>query len=42
MNLRSTNARTIQDTLCIKGYCELNLRIRIHAQVAYISLNYAH
>ena len=30
MNLRSTNARTIQDTLCIKGYCELYLRICIN------------
>ena len=30
MNLRSTNARTIQDTLFIKGYCELYLRICIN------------
>ena len=38
MNLRSTNARTIQDTLCIKDYCELYVSIyfRILAQVAYI------
>ena len=41
MNLRSTNACTIQDTLCKKGHCELYLRnvliyFRIRAQVAYI------
>ena len=26
MKLRSTNVRTIQDTLCIKGHCEKNIR----------------
>ena len=40
MNLRSTNALTIQDTLCIKGYCELyqyvSIYFRIRAQAAYI------
>ena len=30
INLRSTNVRTILDTLCIKDYCELYLRIRIN------------
>ena len=30
MNLRSTNVPTIQDTLCIKGHCELYLRICIN------------
>ena len=41
MNLRSTNVRTIQDTLCMKDHCELYLRICINSllhtcQVAYI------
>ena len=30
MNLRSTNVRTIQDTLCMKDHCELYLRICIN------------
>ena len=41
MKVRSTNVRTIQDTLCIKGHCELYLRylsiyFRIRSQVAYV------
>ena len=41
MNFRSTNVRTIQDALCIKGYCACTLEcvsiyFRIRAQVAYI------
>ena len=43
MKLRSTNVRTIQDTLCIKGRCELHLRyvsiyFRIRSQVAYVKI----
>ena len=37
MNLRSTNVRTIQDTLCIKDHFEyVSIYFRIRAQVAYI------
>ena len=38
MNLRSTNVRTIQDTLCIKGQCELYLRKRHKRAKAAIRL----
>ena len=45
MNLRSTNVRTIQDTLCIKDHCELYLRISInllsHTCPGSLYLNYA-
>ena len=45
INLRSTNVRTIQDTLCIKDHCELYLRIYInllsHTCPGILYLNYA-
>ena len=39
MNLHSTNVRTKQDTLCIKGHCTCTY-FRIRAQVA-LYLTYA-
>ena len=42
MNLRSTNARATQDTLCIKGYCELYLiNLLSHTCPGGLYLNYA-
>ena len=45
MNLRSTNLRTIQNTLCKKGHCELYLRICInllsHTCPGSLDFNYA-
>ena len=42
---RSINVRTIQDTLCIKGHCELYLRICInllsHTCLGSLYFNYA-
>ena len=45
MNLRGTSLRTIQNTLCKKGHCELYLRICInllsHTCPGSLDFNYA-